>query len=51
MNKILYRTREKLAYSRPGKFLATLLRDRYFPRSRVHWVQQALSDGCFWKLS
>ena len=39
-----YRIREKLAYSRLGKLLATWIRNRYFPAARVHWVQQALTE-------
>ena len=38
---------EKLAYSKAGKFVATILRNKYFPDSRVHWVQQALADRTF----
>ncbi|CAB5187283.1 hypothetical protein UFOVP161_28 [uncultured Caudovirales phage] len=41
---------EKLVYSKPGKFIATILRNKYFPDARVHWVQQALADRNFGKL-
>ena len=41
---------EKLAYSKPGKFVATVIRNKYFPTARVHWVQQALADRNFSKL-
>ena len=40
-----YRIREKLAYSVPGKIIATMLRNAIFKNSRVHWVQQAFADG------
>jgi hypothetical protein len=41
---MFYTLREKLAYSKAGKALATLVRDRFYPDCRVHWVQQALAD-------
>lgn len=41
---MFYRIREKLAYSAPGKFVFTKIRDRFYPNSRVHWVQQAFAD-------
>lgn len=41
---IAYRLREKLAYSRIGKFSATFIRDRFFPNARVHWVQAAFAE-------
>lgn len=44
---MLYRIREKLAYSRVGKIVATKIRDRYFPNARVHWIQQAIADANF----
>lgn len=44
---MFYRIREKLAYSKAGKVLATVVRDRWFPESRVHWVQQAMADANF----
>ena len=42
-----YRIREKIAYSPIGKFAATVIRDRFFPNSRAHWVQQAIADWHF----
>jgi len=47
----MYSLREKLAYSKAGKMVATILRNRMFPNSRVHWVQQALADMSFARLS
>ena len=41
---MFYRIREKIAYSRAGKLAATIIRNRYFPNARVHWVQQALAE-------
>jgi hypothetical protein len=41
---MLYIIREKIAYSRVGKIVATVIRDVLFPNSRIHWVQQALAD-------
>ena len=46
----MYAIREKLAYSKPGKFIATILRNKYFPNARVHWIQAALADANFSKL-
>ena len=43
----MYQIREKLAYSKVGKFVATIVRDRRYPNSRVHWVQQAFADWNF----
>lgn len=40
----LYSIREKMAYSAIGKMIATLARDVFFPKCRVHWVQQAFAD-------
>ena len=40
----MYTLREKLAYSAIGKFMATIVRNRYYPACRVHWVQQAFAD-------
>lgn len=45
-----YRIREVLAYSALGKILATWVRDRWYPKCRVHWVQQAFADGSTAKL-
>lgn len=45
----LYRIREKFAYSRTGKLIATAIRNRWFPLARVHWVQQGIADGTFAK--
>ena len=42
--QMAYTIREKLAYSKAGKIIATIIRNRMFPNSRVHWVQQALAD-------
>jgi len=42
-----YTIREKLAYSKAGKIVATIIRNRMYPDSRVHWVQQALADMHF----
>ena len=36
--------REKMAYSKIGKMVATLIRNRRYPNARVHWIQQALAD-------
>lgn len=43
----MYPIFEKLAYSKPGKFVATVIRNKYFPAARVHWVQQALANRNF----
>lgn len=44
---MLYTIREKLAYSKAGKAAATIIRNKWFPQARVHWVQQALADADF----
>jgi hypothetical protein len=44
---MFYRIREKAAYSIVGKHIATVVRDRFFPNSRVHWVQQAMAEWDF----
>jgi hypothetical protein len=44
---MFYSIREKLAYSTIGKLVATMLRNRLFPHSRIHWVQQAMADMRF----
>lgn len=41
---MFYTLRTKLAYSALGKAIATIVRDRYFPKCRVHWVQHAFVD-------
>ena len=46
----MYSFREALAYSAAGKALCTLIRNAYYPKARVHWVQQALADLSFSKL-
>lgn len=48
---MLYRIREKAAYSSIGKRIATTLRDRFFQNSRVHWVQQAMAEWDFSRLA
>ena len=47
---MFYPLREKLAYSKAGKALATIIRDCKYPNARVHWVQQALADMSFRQL-
>jgi len=42
-----YQIREKIAYSKIGKMVATIVRDHFFPGSRAHWVQQAIADWNF----
>ena len=49
LKQIGYQVREQLAYSRPGKAAATLLRDVFYPKERVHWVQQRLAELRFSK--
>lgn len=39
-----YQIREKVAYSKLGKLVATMARDLYFPSAKVHWIQQAFAD-------
>jgi hypothetical protein len=46
----MYVIREKLAYSKAGKFVATILRNTIYKDSRIHWVQQAMADLNFKKL-
>jgi len=41
---------EKIAYSKIGKLIATLIQKAFYPRARVHWVQQAIADRNFSKL-
>lgn len=45
----MYQLREKVAYSKLGKFVATIVRNKFYPEARVHWVQQAFADGRFYK--
>lgn len=45
-----YTLREKLAYSKAGKLLATVLRNCIYKNARIHWVQQALADIDFGSL-
>lgn len=40
-----YHIREKLIYSKLGKFIATVARDLIWKQARVHWVQQAFADN------
>jgi hypothetical protein len=40
----MYTLREKLAYSKLGKLIATALRNKVYKGSRVHWVQQAMAE-------
>jgi hypothetical protein len=42
--QVTYRIREKLAYSKVGASIAGVIRNRWFPDCRVHWVQQAFAD-------
>jgi hypothetical protein len=46
----MYTITEKLAYSKLGKALATVLRNTIYKDSRIHWVQQALAEMSFKKL-
>lgn len=43
----MYTLREKLAYSIPGKLLATIIRNALYPNARVHWIQQCFADLSF----
>ena len=47
---MFYQITEKLAYSKAGKAIATVLRDRFYPNCRVHWVQQSIAELNFKKL-
>ena len=47
---IMYAITEKLAYSKAGKLVATLMRNTIYKDSRIHWVQQAMADMNFKKL-
>jgi hypothetical protein len=47
---MIYRIREKLAYSIFGKKVATLIRNKCYPHARVHWVQQAMADASLSRL-
>jgi hypothetical protein len=47
---MIYTITEKLAYSKAGKLVATIVRNRYFPTCRVHWVQQGMAEMNFSKL-
>ena len=40
----MYEIREKMAYSKIGKLIATLARNAFYKNARVHWVQQAFAD-------
>ncbi len=40
----MYTLRENLAYSAAGKALATVIRNSFYSKARVHWVQQAFAD-------
>ena len=46
-----YSIREKLAYSKAGKLVATLIRNTIYKESRIHWVQQAMADCSFKSLN
>ena len=46
----MYAITEKLAYSKAGKAIATLIRNAYYKNSRVHWVQQAMAEMNFKRL-
>jgi hypothetical protein len=46
----MYTITEKLAYSKAGKAVATILRNTIYKDSRIHWVQQAMADLSFKKL-
>lgn len=46
----MYAITEKLAYSKAGKVVATILRNAIYKDSRIHWVQQAMADMNFKKL-
>lgn len=46
----MYAITEKLAYSKAGKAVATMLRNVIYKDSRVHWVQQAMAEMNFKKL-
>lgn len=46
----MYAITEKLAYSKAGKAVATMLRNAIYKDSRVHWVQQAMAEMNFKKL-
>lgn len=45
-----YTITEKLAYSKVGKVVATMIRNAYYKEARVHWVQQAMAELSFKKL-
>lgn len=42
---------EKLAYSKIGKAVCTILQKVKYKNSRIHWIQQAMADMDFSKLS
>lgn len=46
----MYAITEKLAYSKAGKAVATILRNTLYKDSRIHWVQQAMAEMNFKKL-
>jgi hypothetical protein len=48
---MFYTIREKAAYSKAGKAMAKALQHLMFRNSRVHWIQQAMADLDFSKLS
>lgn len=43
----MYSIREKLAYSVIGKLVARLIRNKFYPNARIHWIQQALAEMNF----
>ena len=47
----LYSITEKIAYSKAGKMVATLLRNRFYPNCRIHWIQDAIATFNFSRLS
>jgi hypothetical protein len=47
----MYTIREKIAYSKIGKLVATVIRNNVYKQSRIHWVQQAIADADFSRLS
>jgi len=44
---MFYRIRETLAYSKIGKMVAIIVREKKYPEERVHWVQQRFADWNF----
>lgn len=46
----MYGIREKLAYSKLGKFLAIKIQSKMYKKARYHWIQQAFADWNFSQL-